>query len=115
MACLFACSPPSVIEQAKLLGTKPFSQDAWASGNQEQRGEMIYSFLFQHNPASLTPRDVKQLLGAPTGYYDYDENLAYFVGPKSVESEYGKGYLLAFVADKVSGTIAIVKIIPAPK
>lgn len=115
MVWLFGCSSSSIVEQAKLLGTRHFTQDAWAKGNQEQRGEMVYSFLTQHDPVSLSSTDVKKLLGESTGYYDYDENPAYLVGPASVESEYGKGYLLAFVADKTSGKITTVKIVPQPK
>jgi len=115
MISLFGCSPPPVTEQAKLLGTRAFSKEAWATASQHQRGEMVSSFLSQHESKSLTSNSVKELLGTPTGYYDYEENPAYFVGPSSVESEYGKGYLLAFVAEKTSGKIIAVKIIPEPK
>lgn len=76
---------------------------------------MVFSFLSQYDLKSLTPSGVKDILGSPTAYFDYEENPAYFVGGKSVESEYGKGYLLAFVADKASGKIVAVKIIPEPK
>jgi len=76
---------------------------------------MVFSFLSQHDLKSLTSNSVKDLLGAPTGYYDYEEDPAYFVGSSSVESEYGKGYLLAFVSEKTSGKIIAVKIIPKPK
>jgi len=76
---------------------------------------MVFSFLSEHDPESLTSSSVKELLGRPTGYYDYEENPAYFVGSSSVESEYGKGYLLAFLAEKTSGKIVAVKIVPEPK
>ncbi len=112
---LFACSLSSVTEQAKLLGTTTFTKKAWAVGSQEQKGEMVYSFLSQHEIKSLSARRVEELLGTPNAYYDYDENLAYLVGPRSVESVYGKGYLLAFIPDKTSGKINAVKIIPEPK
>ncbi|MCK9261997.1 MAG: hypothetical protein RBT39_17395 [Azoarcus sp.] len=115
MISLFGCSPPAVTEQAKLLGTRTFSREAWATASQEQRGEMVFSFLSEHDPESLTSSSVKELLGRPTGYYDYEENPAYFVGSSSVESEYGKGYLLAFLAEKTSGKIVAVKIVPEPK
>lgn len=108
------CSSSSVIEQAKLLGAKKFTQETWAVASQEQRGEMVFSFLAEHDPKSLSSNSVKELLGNPTGYYDYDENPAYFVGSRSVESEYGKGYLLVFITDKTSGKITTVKIIPEP-
>ena len=112
---LFGCSAASVTEQAKLLGSQAFSQAGWQAATQEQRGAMVYSFLAQHDVKSLSSSEIRNLLGKPTGYYDYDENPAYFVGPTAVESSYGKGYLLAFVADKESGRIRGVKIIPEPK
>ncbi|TVO62699.1 hypothetical protein [Denitromonas ohlonensis] len=115
MVFLFGCSSSSVVEEARLLGTKQFTPKAWAEGNREQRAEMVFSFLSQHTAASLSAVEVRQLLGEPTGYYDYDENPAYIVGPDSVESPYGKGYLLAFVADKSNGRITDVKIIPEPR
>ena len=73
---------------------------------------MVFSFLSQNDPKSLTAIGVKELLGTPTGYYDYDENPAYIVGPSNVESAYGKGYLLAFVAEKTSGKIMRVELFP---
>ena len=76
---------------------------------------MVFSFLSQHDLKSLTSSDIKTLLGVPTGYYDYDENPAYFVGSNAVESEYGKGYLFAFIADKASGKMVAVKLIPEPQ
>lgn len=114
LMALFGCTASSVVDQAKRLGDQPFSKEAWAEANQEQRGKMVASFLAQHAPDSLSADAVKQLLGPPTGYYDYDENPAYLVGPQSVQSQYGKGYLLVFVTDKASGKITSVKIIPEP-
>lgn len=112
---VFGCTSSSVVDQARLLGNQPFSKEAWATASQEQRGEMVASFLSQHTATSLSADAVKQLLGPLTGYYDYDENIAYFVGPQSVQSKFGKGYLLAFVTDKTSGKITSVKIIPEPQ
>jgi hypothetical protein len=115
ISSLLGCVPPPVSEQAKRLGTQEFSPETWAIANPEKRGEMVFSFLSQHDLKSLTSSDIKTLLGVPTGYYDYDENPAYFVGSNAVESEYGKGYLLAFIADKASGKIVAVKLIPEPQ
>lgn len=112
---LFGCSPPPVAEQAKLLGTREFSKEEWSVASQEKRGEMVFSFLSRHDFKSLTSNRVKELLGTPTGYYDYEENPSYLVGPSSVESEFGRGYLLAFIAEKTSGKILAVKIIPEPR
>lgn len=47
-----------------------------------------------------------------TGYHDYDTNLAQVVGPDTVRSTYGKGYLLVFEADKDTGRIDSVFFVP---
>jgi hypothetical protein len=111
MICL-GCSSP--LEQAKLLGTAEFSKEAWATASQEERGTMVFSFLSKHDYKTLTYQSVTELLGRPTGYYDYDTYPAYYVGPRSVESMYGKGYLLAFVTNNNNNVIDV-KIIPEPK
>lgn len=112
MMSLFGCIGKSVENQAKTLGTSEFTVDAWANGTQEQRGEMVASLLAKHPATSLTAKQVISLLGTPTSYYEYDEYPAYMVGPKSVESDYGKGYVLAFVTDKDTGEIVQVLFIP---
>lgn len=110
--CIIGCSGNSISDQARLLGSKEFTVDGWAAGTQEQRGEMVASFLAKHKPTTLTSKELIELLGLPTGYYEYDEYPAYFVGPASIESEYGKGYLLAFVTNKNSGKVVKVILIP---
>lgn len=112
---LYCCTPTPVIDQARLLGDKAFSKDAWANANQEQRGEMVASLLSQHEPASLSADVVKQLLGPPTSYYHKDEELAYLVGPRSKRTHHADGYLLIFFSDKATGRITSVKIFPEPK
>lgn len=109
---LSGCGGKSVTDQAKALGSREFTVAAWAAGTQEQRGEMVGSFLAQHAPGTLTAKDVIGLLGAPTSYYLYDEDPAYMVGPKSIQSDYGRGYLLAFVTDKGTGKVVQVLFIP---
>ena len=115
VALLFACSREPITMQAKRLGTEQFSKSAWAQADQLQRGSMVYSFLAQHPVESLTTTRVQTLLGKPTGYFDHDENPAYFVGPSSVDSLYGKGYLLAFITNKKSGQVVDIKLLPEPK
>jgi hypothetical protein len=73
---------------------------------------MVASLLAKHTATSLTAKQVINLLGAPTSYYEYDEYPAYMVGPKSIESDYGKGYVLAFVTDKDTGKVVKVLFIP---
>lgn len=111
---LTACGEPDVVEQAKRLGTEPFSPEKWAQADQAQRGTMVWSFLSSHDVKHLTAQQVTRLLGPSTGYYDYDENPAYLVGPRTVKSEYGQGYLLAFLADRQTGTINEIRLIPEP-
>ena len=77
------------------------------------RGRILASFLRQYPVNELSTDQVKALLGQSTGYADYDENLAYFVGPSNVESEYGKGYLLIFVTDKNTGRIQQLRLVPS--
>jgi hypothetical protein len=112
MFSLFGCGGRSIEDQAKALESREFSVKGWAAGTQEQRGEMVASLLEKHAASSLTAKDVISLLGAPTSYYEYDEYPAYMVGPKSIESEYGKGYVLAFVTDKGTGRVVKVLFIP---
>jgi hypothetical protein len=111
-ALLSACSGGSVEKQAAKLGAKEFTVQAWTSAGQEGRGEMVASLLAKHRFTGAPARDVKALLGPPTAYYDYDENLAYLVGPRSVKSSYGDGYLLVFVTDKNRGLVTEVRILP---
>lgn len=111
---LGGCSGASLEDQAKALGTRPFAKEAWATGTQQERGEMVASFLSQYKPATLTRRDVVSLLGSPTGYYEYDENPAYLVGPP-ISSVYGNGYLFAFVTDKSTGHVRKVVLLPEPR
>lgn len=112
MLSLFGCGGKSVEQQARMLGSREFSAESWAAATQEARGEMVASLLAKHEPASLTAKEIIKLLGAPTGYYEYDEYPAYLVGPTSIESDHGKGYLLAFVTDKSTGKVARVIFVP---
>lgn len=112
MFSLCACGGKAVEDQARALGSREFSAAGWAAGTQEQRGEMVASLLAKHAPSSLTAKDVISLLGTPTSYYLYDENPAYVVGPKSIQSEYGRGYVLAFLTDKDTGKVVKVLFIP---
>lgn len=102
----------SVEEQAKKLGDREFTADAWATASDLQRGEMTASLLKQHDLTRSNGQDIVALLGRPTGYYDYDTNPAYVVGPTSVESVYAKGYLLVFETDKENGKAVRIFFVP---
>lgn len=108
-----ACSSDS-IENLKKLGTDEFSQDAWRNATQEERGAMVYSFLSNYDISKMMTHDLISLLGQSTAYYEYDEFPAYFIGPQTVESEYGKGYVLAFPINRKTGLISSFVIIPKP-
>jgi len=108
MICIFVlagCWFNSVDDQARKLGSRTFTPEAWANASQLERAAMTASFLDQHDTSAFTRKQMEALLGAPTGYYDYNSNAAYVVGPDSVRSIYGKGYLLVFEADKDDGRI----------
>lgn len=103
------------VEDLKILGTDKFSTTIWLDASQEERGKMVYSFFKTNDIYSMTAQDIKKLLGKPTGYYNYDEFPAYMVGDKSVQSNYGSGYILAFPIDRDTELISRYVIIPTPK
>lgn len=111
---LFGCSSDSQ-EDLKILGTNNFSKEAWMSSSQEERGTMVFSLLQKHNVKNMKVEDVQSLLGKSTAYYEYDEFPAYLVGSKEIESEYGRGYLLAFPFDRKTGKISQYIILPKPQ
>jgi hypothetical protein len=114
MINIFGCSSNS-IEDIKVLGTSEFTTEAWANASQEERGKMIFSLLKKHDVKKMKVEEIKSLLGNSTAYYEYDEFPAYLVGPKSIKSDYGDGYLLAFPFDRKTGLIREYIIIPKPK
>lgn len=109
---LSACSAESVESQAKKLGVRDFTVQAWTAGTQEQRAQMIASFLAKYKATDLTGKQVRTLLGPSTGYYDYDEYPAYLVGPAAVKSGYGNGYLWVFITNKSNGRVDRVILVP---
>lgn len=112
---LSACSQDTVLAQANKLGQREFTPESWAAASRLERGEMTASFLRQYDATSLDWRQIEKILGPSTGYYYYDINPAYFVGPDTVSSIHGKGYLLAFEANKNNGRIERVRFVPEIK
>jgi len=103
----------SVERQARKFGTQEFSVQAWAQASQMQRAEMTATFLEQYDVSDFNNRKkVETLLGPQTAYYDYDTNVAYVVGPNTVKTMYGPGYLWVFEADKDNGKIDRVYFVP---
>ncbi len=108
----FYQSLDSKIEKLKGFGLENFTQEKWISSTQEKRAGMIYSFFKKHDIKKMNADDIRATLGKQTGYYDYDEYPAYFIGSSSVESMYGKGYLIAFIIDSQSGLVSDIIIEP---
>jgi hypothetical protein len=107
-----ACSDRALYERTKVLGEREFTHSAWMNSDQVGRGAMLSSFLKKHKPEELTRKEIEALLGPPTAYYDYDEFPAYLVGPTSIESSYGKGYVIAFITDRKTGYVSRVEMVP---
>jgi hypothetical protein len=103
------------LEDLKVLGDDGFSKEVWRDASQEERGRMVFSLLHKHDVTKMKVEEVQALLGESTAYYEYDEFPAYLVGPKDVESEYGKGYLLAFPFERTTGVVSKYVIYPEPK
>lgn len=115
MLCLSACSSNDSNDNIKRLGTKEFSKDVWAKASQEERGKMLFSLFQKHDVTKMQVEDIRLLLGLSTAYYEYDEFPAYLIGPESVKSDYGNGYLLAFPFDRETGKIIKYVLIPDTK
>lgn len=109
---LLGCS--SAVDDLKKLGDQPFTEESWSSATKEARAEMVYSFVTERDLEKLTAEDIIRLLGEPNAYYEYDEFPAYLVGPDSIQSEYGEGYLLAFPVDRETGFVKKFVLQPKP-
>ncbi|MEH6434040.1 hypothetical protein [Massilia sp. DD77] len=112
LGLLHGCSDYSVEGQIHALGDEHFTPQAWAKADQVTRGRMLASFMSQYPPNRLTQKALQDLLGEPTGHAKQDDEIAYIVGPTSVESQYGKGYLLIFTIDRQTGKVAQVRMVP---
>lgn len=101
---LLMCSCSDTMDLKK-LGSVEFSKEVWAQGSQETRGQMVYSLSKRYTFKGMNNSQVIAILGESKAYYEYDEFLAYLVGPKDITSEFGEGYVLAFPIDRDSGLI----------
>ena len=74
MMCIIviSCSNAS-LEKLKASGSDEFTKDKWASASQEERGKIVYSFIVNHDIHKKAARDIKNILGPSTAYYNYDE------------------------------------------
>jgi hypothetical protein len=110
LAC--GCTRTAVGEQVRALGSLEFTSEKWAVAAPVEREQMLASFFAQYPLERLTNQAVKKRLGEPTGYFDYDENLAYYIGPPTVQNMYGKERMLVFITDKRTGDVKEVEFVP---
>lgn|SRR5690554_604930 len=112
----FGCSSETTdIEVVKKLGEKDFNKVQWQESDAVERGKMLYSYLKQREPISnLTRAQIEEELGPATGYYDYDEFPAYYVGPKP-DGVKQPAYLVAFITDHQTGKVKGIHIEPSLK
>lgn len=100
------------IDAVKKLGETEFNKEQWREADAITRGSMLHSYLKQHESLSqLTRMQIEQDLGPATGYYEYDEFPAYYVGPKPDGVEQ-PAYLVAFITDHQTGMVKGVHIEP---
>lgn len=107
--CLQACGGDTSIEiRFGSWGACEFERVRWAHAGREGRGCMMASFLRKHPAEGMSTAELKQLLGEPTAYADYDQDPAYLVGPGSA----GRGQLLVFRTHRLTGRIVEVQVLP---
>ena len=111
LVLLTGCSSDLNVEKLKDWGTDNFTTETWAQADTATRATMLYSMFKQHQFIGSDRREVIDLLGKVTGYYDYDINIAYVVGKTGiVKTEYADKYLLVFIVDQ--GKVIEIKITP---
>jgi len=113
--CWWQSGEIEVERQAAKLGREEFTVHAWKAASELERGRMTASFLRKYRATELSRQQVEALLGDSTGYYYSDSNPAYFVGPRTVGSIHGDGYLWVFDADKSTDQIRRVFFVPDVK
>ena len=102
------------IENLKVFGETPFEASEWQAANPETRGAMLYDLLSNYSFIGKKRKDVNDLLGNQTGYYEYDENPAYLVGKSTASNSNKKSenYLFVFITDHSTGMIQDYLLIP---
>ncbi len=102
------------IENLKVLGETPFDASEWNAANPEARGAMLYDLLSNYSFIGKKRKDVNDLLGKQTGYYEYDEYPAYLVGKSTASNSNNNSadYLFVFITDHNTGLIQDYLLIP---
>ena len=75
---------------------------------------MVFSWASSFPNEGLSRDDVVADLGEPDARYLSDANLTYRVGPQTVESRFGKGYLFSLIPDTTNGRFVRFWIMPFP-
>ncbi len=110
-----SCSSTSKEESLKKLGEQTFDSKVWLNANEAKRGAMIYDFIKKNTPITDKNREfIISQLGKSTGYYEYDHNLAYYIGSKPPNSNI-KAYLIAFIIDHENNKVKDIYIHPEIK
>lgn len=113
LLALGCSSETTDIEAVKKLGERDFSKSHWQESDAVERGKMLYSYLKKHKPISnLTRAQIEEELGPATGYYEYDEFPAYYVGPKPSGGDQ-PAYLVAFITDHQTGKVKGIHVEPS--
>lgn len=100
------------VDQLRFFGTEKFDHDLWSKSNEYTRGTMIYDFVSKNALVTDASRKfIVESLGNSTGYYEYDLNPAYYIGPKPKGSE-ARAYMIAFIIDHKSGKVRDIYIHP---
>ena len=73
------------------FGSESFSVERWAAADNQERAEMVYSFVTSNDIYSMTSSEIKGYLGPPNAYYNYDSFPTYTL----VNND--KRYLIAFI------------------
>ncbi len=104
-------SPPNF----EKWGNSHFTPERWQAADKKTRAALLHSFMQQRNVIGMKASELKKVLGKSTAYYNYDTFPAYLVGSEEVNSEYGKGYMIAFPIDHSTGLVKPIVVIPPIK
>jgi hypothetical protein len=69
-------------EAQKKFGAKPFDQQQFKKGDQKLRGEMTADLVLKKAFIGMPLKSVRELLGAPDGYFENKAIPAYLISTK---------------------------------
>ncbi len=92
-------SPPNF----EKWGNSHFTPEKWQAADKKTRATLLHSFMQQRNVIGMKASELKEIFPA------------YLVGSEEVNSEYGKGYMIAFPIDHSTGLVKPIVVIPPIK